>query len=69
MRHAQPDHSWDNDRTRPLSDEGIIDSEHVCKVFENIRLDYVISSPYIRSVKTIEKCANLHNLEIHFDER
>ena len=69
VRHARPNYSWEDDRTRPLSAEGIADCQYVCNTLQNISLDYAISSPYIRSIKTIEKCAILHNLEIYFDER
>lgn len=30
VRHAQPEFSWADDKTRPLTNEGIADSEKVC---------------------------------------
>ncbi len=69
VRHAQPDHDWADDRTRPLSEEGEADSEEVWKTLEHVPLDYAVSSPYVRSVKTIETCAARHGLTIHCDER
>lgn len=29
VRHAQPDHAWEDDRTRPLTKEGRKDSRKV----------------------------------------
>ncbi len=69
VRHAQPNHAWENDRTRPLSEEGAEDSERVVEALRDIRLDYAICSPYHRSMDTIENCAEAHNLQIHTDER
>ncbi|MBQ3514588.1 MAG: histidine phosphatase family protein [Lachnospiraceae bacterium] len=69
VRHAKPNHCWEDDRTRPLSEEGMADSEQVVKKLHDIPFDYAISSPYIRSVDTIKECAKDHKLEIHMDER
>lgn len=69
VRHAQPNHTWENDRTRPLSEEGVKDSEKVVETLSDITLDYVVSSPYLRSMDTIKECAKIHNLQIHTDER
>lgn len=69
VRHAQPNHAWENDRTRPLSEEGGLDSEKVVEALRDIRLDYAICSPYLRSLDTIKNCAEVHKLQIHTDER
>ncbi|MBQ4522067.1 MAG: histidine phosphatase family protein [Lachnospiraceae bacterium] len=69
VRHAKPNHCWEDDRTRPLSEEGVADSEQVVKKLQDISFDYAVSSPYLRSVDTIKECAKNHNLEIHMDER
>ena len=29
VRHAQPEHDWEDDRTRPLTEEGKMDSQSV----------------------------------------
>ena len=31
VRHAQPEHDWEEDRTRPLTEEGKKDSEIVLR--------------------------------------
>lgn len=69
IRHAQPDHDWDDDRTRPLSDGGLQDSRRVTEFLRNIKIDYYISSPYKRSIDTIKKSALEHGKDIIMDER
>lgn len=69
VRHAQPEHSWEDDRTRPLTCEGMQDSKAVADLLKNVNLNYAISSPYKRSVDTIQGCAKAHGLELHIDER
>lgn len=69
VRHAQPDFSWSDDRSRPLTAEGFRDSERVCETLRKIRLDYAVSSPYRRSIDTIRHCAAQHQLVIHTDDR
>lgn len=69
VRHAQPDHDWEDDRTRPLTEEGMMDSEKVYEALAEIKLDYAVSSPYRRSIDTIRRCAESHDLKIATDER
>lgn len=68
VRHAQPCHEYE-DRIRPLSKEGIEDSKKVVEILQEVDIDYVISSPYKRSMDTIAECAIEHGLIIHTDER
>ncbi len=69
VRHAQPQYSWADPATRPLTDEGRKDCTEVVRVLKDIKLDYAISSPYTRSYDTIKETALAHGLEIHTDER
>ena len=69
VRHAQPLHTCKDDRTRPLSADGIIDSEKVVECLKHIHIDYFISSPYKRSIDTIKNLANSRNMIINTDER
>ncbi|MBQ9078243.1 MAG: histidine phosphatase family protein [Ruminococcus sp.] len=69
VRHAKPDFKWSDDLTRPLTADGISDSHKVSEALAQIHLDYAISSPYFRSIKTIEECALSHNLSIDTDIR
>ncbi|MDR1540294.1 MAG: histidine phosphatase family protein [Clostridiales bacterium] len=69
VRHAQPDHEWKDDRTRPLTAEGVADSWKVAEFFKKVNIDFFYSSPYIRSVNTIKGSADCAGKEIRFDER
>lgn len=69
VRHAQPDHAWEEDRTRPLTQEGTEDRKKVAEVLTNIKIDCYLSSPYKRSFDTIHESAKEHSLNILTDER
>lgn len=69
VRHAQPDHAWEDDRTRALTDEGKEDSRKVTEILRDIKVDCYISSPYDRSMSTIKESAVEHGMEIFMDER
>lgn len=69
VRHAEPRHSWADDRTRPLTDEGMRDTGRVLEFFRGIPLDAVYSSPYRRSMDTIRSAAEYWKKEICADER
>ena len=57
IRHSQPEHDWEDDRTRPLTDGGLEDSRNVTEFLRNIKIDCYISSPYKRSIDTIRESA------------
>ena len=69
VRHAQPEHKWQDDRTRPLTEEGKLDRKKVTEFFQNIQIDCAYSSPYNRSLDTISEIAIMHGLKIITDER
>lgn len=69
VRHAQPDHKWEDDRTRPLTDEGKQDAEIVLEFLSNKEIDAFYSSPYKRSYDTIAATAAFYGKEIITDER
>lgn len=69
VRHAQPEHGWEDDRTRPLTEEGKKDSEIVLRFLEDKRIDLFYCSPYKRSMDTIAKAAQFFGKEIITDER
>ena len=50
VRHAQPDHDWEEDRTRPLTEEGKKDSVVVLEFLSNKKIDAFYCSPYKRSI-------------------
>lgn len=69
VQHAQPDESWGDDRTRPLTQTGFKDSKRVTQILENYKIDIFYSNPYKRSVDTISDCAGKLGMVIHTDER
>lgn len=69
VRHAQPVHAHSDDRTRPLTKEGIQDSTLVLETLKDREIEAVYCSPYKRSIDTIKQVAEYYNLEIQTDER
>jgi len=69
VRHAQPDERWADDRTRPLTAQGLADREQVTALLTRFSIGAFYSSPYKRSVDTIAGAARLLGREISLDER
>lgn len=69
VRHAQPEHNWEDDRTRPLTREGKADSEIVLDFLKDKKIDAFYCSPYKRSMDTISDTADFFGMEIITDER
>ena len=68
VRHAQPEHAWEDDRTRPLTGEGKKDSAIVFEFLKDKHIDAFYSSPYKRSIDTIADSANFFGKDIITDE-
>lgn len=69
VRHAQPEQMWQDDRTRPLTAEGVRDSGMVLDFLKNKRIDVFYSSSYKRSVDTIAATAAFYKKDVIIDER
>ena len=69
VRHAQPDYRKGTDSTYELSEEGMTDRLAAKKALEGIRLDAALSSPYRRSIMTIEPIVSERGLVIAEDIR
>lgn len=69
VRHAQPVHSHEEDRTRPLTPEGKGDAALVTEVLADKHIDAFYCSPYLRSLDTIREAAASYGLPITQDER
>lgn len=69
VRHAQPDYRKGDDRTFVLSEEGMYDRLSARDTLKDIRLDAAVSSPYSRSVMTIEPIVAERGLCFSTDER
>lgn len=68
VRHAQPDKTVHDDRTRPLIAEGLRDSIAVADLLQGRNIDLLMSSPYKRSMDTIGVLSKRLGMEIHTDE-
>lgn len=53
-----------NDRTRGLTDKGYLDAQRVTDILKDEKIDAVVSSPYIRSILTVEKIAQQIGQEV-----
>ena len=60
VRHAQPLHSWKDDRTRPLTEEGHRDTSSVLAYLKDKEIDDFYCSPYRRSLDTIASTADYY---------
>ena len=69
VRHCKPDGKNLDDRTRPLTEEGLEDSVKVMEFLKDKDIDVFISSPYRRSFDTIKKAAEFYHKVIKTDER
>ena len=68
VRHAQPEHAWEDDRTRPRTGEGKKDSAIVFEFLKDKHIDAFYSSPYKRSMDTIADSADFFGKDIITDE-
>lgn len=68
VRHAEPDRNVHDDRTRPLTDEGLRDSLEVTRILKDKNIDFLMSSPYKRSMDTIGNLAQTLVKEIYTDD-
>lgn len=68
IRHAQSDRFVHDDRTRPLTSEGISDTSKITAVLENSGISHIISSPYTRTIQTVSDLSEKLGLEIETDE-
>ena len=69
VRHAQPEHDHMDDRTRPLTAEGVTDSGIVLATLKDKGIDAFYCSPYKRSFSTIQETSEYYKMDIQTDER
>lgn len=69
VRHAEPLHSHKDDRTRPLTKEGLNDRKIVLDLLKDKKIDVFYCSPYQRSIDTILPTAEQYQKRIITDER
>ena len=69
VRHCQSEFSHRDDRTRPLTAQGMADAVEVARVLRDVPIDAFYCSPYRRSLDTVALAAQGHGLPIRTDER
>ncbi len=69
VRHAEPDKTVEDDRTRPLSKKGLSDTQFVYDTLKDKGIDVAVCSPYKRSVDTIKRLTDALGINIQTDER
>ncbi len=69
VRHCLPDSAIADDRNRPLTAEGLSDAFKVRDVLKDKAVNVFVSSPYRRSIESIQRAAEFFHLEIETDER
>ena len=68
VRHAESDFNVLDDRARPLTMKGVVDSALVTDFLQDKKIDVIFSSPYRRSIDTISGFAESIRLPIHLIE-
>ena len=68
VRHARSQYGED-DRIRPLTDDGLKSRKIVVETLKQYKIDCFISSPYKRSIDTIRPAADYFEMPILTDER
>ena len=69
VRHAEPDKTVKDDRSRPLTERGLASTSFVTDILKDKCIDIAISSPYKRSYDTIKPFTVLMGISIQIDER
>lgn len=68
IRHAQSDRFTQDDRTRPLTAEGMADTKKITAALVNSGIKHIVSSPYTRTIQTVTDLSERLGLEIETDE-
>jgi len=53
-----------NERTRGLTEKGILDAQRITNVLQGEEIDAIVSSPYSRSILTVEHLAKQLGQEV-----
>lgn len=67
IRHAQSDRRFHDEQTRPLTAEGLADAEKIIDVLKDKSISHILSSPYTRTLQTVEALSKTLKLEIETD--
>lgn len=68
IRHAQSDRFTQDDRTRPLTKEGLSDTLKITEALLEKGISHIMSSPYKRTIQTVTDLSEKLGLTIETDE-
>ncbi|MBQ2799541.1 MAG: histidine phosphatase family protein [Ruminiclostridium sp.] len=68
IRHAQSDRFTQDDRTRPLTAEGLSDTVKITEALSDKGITHIISSPYKRTIQTVTNLSEKLGLSIETNE-
>lgn len=68
IRHAQSDRFTQDDRTRPLTAEGLSDTVKITEALSDKGITHIISSPYKRTIQTVTNLSEKLGLSIETSE-
>lgn len=68
IRHAQSDRFTQDDRTRPLTAEGLSDTVKITQALSDKGITHIISSPYKRTIQTVTNLSEKLGLSIETNE-
>ncbi len=68
IRHAQSDRFTQDDRTRPLTEEGLADTLKITEALSDKGIGHILSSPYKRTIQTVTDLSEKLRLPIETDE-
>ena len=68
VRHAKSNRFAEDDRTRPLTDEGLSDTLKITEALSDKGISHILSSPYKRTVQTVTDLSERLRLSIETDE-
>lgn len=68
VRHAESPFIFGKERTRKLSAEGELDAKKVAEIMLTKQVDVIVSSPFARSILTIEEIATTRKIKIELFE-
>jgi 2,3-bisphosphoglycerate-dependent phosphoglycerate mutase len=54
VRHAESQFVFGEERSRGLSEEGLVDAQRVAELLYDVDVDYVASSAYARAIQTVQ---------------
>jgi len=69
VRHAHSQFDIHNEEKRELSEKGWKDAERVTKILKQESIDFIYSSPYVRSIQTVQGLADFLQTDVQTDSR